>query len=189
MIGLTASPMKKKIHFLSNTYGQLVTHVWLLDIKSKKLTDLTSDSPYRHLFANWSPDGKWISYATFVDPWWTMFKNTEWEVYIMDFNNKSDLSHKIGKGSQSQWIDTSRLAVFDERLFKVYDLQAKRVVRELKVDDPCSSDFAIGKTIDTLFYKSMCGHEGERKKIKILDLKSRVQRELIFDAENPTYIR
>jgi hypothetical protein len=161
----------------------------LLDIQTKKITDLTPESPYLHIHASWSPDGKWISFSSFVDPWWAMFKNTEWKVYIMDVNDKQHAEVNIGKGFQSQWVDNNSFVISYNRLFKVYDIQTRTVVKEFKIDDPCYSDYSIGRTIDTIYYKAFCGGEGERPVIKIFDLKSRKKKELIPDGEYPIYIK
>lgn len=190
LIGYSAVPVKNTIHFLSNTYGQHVRHVWLLDIKSKKLTDLMPESQYLHMFASWSPDGKLISYASFVDPWWTMFKNTEWEVDVMDVNDNNRLSYKIGKGYRSQWIDNNRLAALYDRSLKVYDIQTKQVIKEFTFDDACDADssFSIGKAMNVLFYTSFCGREERKTGLIMFDPTSQKKREIIYDADNPTYV-
>ncbi len=174
-------------YFLSNTFG-FVYHIWLLDIKTKKAIDLT-ESRYHHINAKWSPDGKWLSYSAMVDPWWTMFRDVPWEIYLMNVNDKKDLAIKIGKGKDSKWVDSKRLFISDNRLFKVYDVQTRAVVKEFNIDDPCSGDYSFGPTMETIYYQAFCGGEGERPVIKMFDLKSRKKKELIFDGENPLYVK
>ncbi len=190
MIGYSAGPIKKATHYLTPTYGQYVRHVWLLDIKSKKLLDLTPESPYHHMFVSWSPDGRWVSYTSFVNPWWTFFVDTDWEVYIMEVDDKNHLPFKVGKGRQSQWIDNNKLVISDGNIVKLYDIQTKNVVKEFKVHDQRGFGYySIGKSIETLFYASYAGGEGEVSKVKMFDLKSRKTKELIYNAKNPTYIK
>lgn len=176
-----------KPYFLSNTFG-FVHHIWLLDIKTKKAIDLT-DSRYHHVNAKWSPDGKWLSYSAMVDPWWTMFRDAPWVIYLMNVDVKKDLAIKIGKGDDSKWVDSKRLSISDNRLFKVYDVQTRAVVKEFNIDDPCSGNYSFGPTIETIYYQAFCGGEGERPIIKMFDIKSRKKKELIIDGENPFYVK
>lgn len=171
-------------------YSAATRHVWLLDIKTKKLTDLTPDSEYHHMFATWSPDGKWISYTSFVNPWWTFFKDTDWEVYILDVFDSNHASYKIGKGTQSQWTDKNTVIVARDKLLGVYNVQSKSLLKEYWIDDSNGFGyFTIGKPGETLFYASYNGGEGEKSKVKVFDLKSRRKSEIIFDAENPAYVK
>jgi hypothetical protein len=107
----------------------------------------------------------------------------------MAVNDKEHAEIKIGKGFESKWIDSNRLVISDNRLFKVYDVQTSTVVKEFKIDDPCSGDYSFGPTIDIIYYQAFCGGEGERPVVKIFDLKTRKKKELISDAENPTYVK
>jgi Tol biopolymer transport system component len=103
-----------------------------MDVRTKKATDLTVESPYHHISASWSPDGKWISYSAMVDPWWTMFKDIPWEVYLMNVSAKKDLAIKIGKGSQSQWVGNNTLTIAREKSIGVYSVQARKLEKEFK---------------------------------------------------------
>jgi len=111
-------------------------------------------------------------------------------VYILDVSNNAHTSHKIGKGAQSQWADKNTIVIAREKSLAVYNVLSKNLIKEYKADDPSGfGDFTIGNTMETLLYASYNGGEGERSKIKAYDLKSRKRRELIIDAENPTYVK
>jgi dipeptidyl aminopeptidase/acylaminoacyl peptidase len=180
--------VKKEEHFLSNTFG-FVYHLWLMDVQTKKATDLTVESPYHHNSASWSPDGKFISYSAMANPWWTMFKDVPWEIYLMNVDDKKDLAIKIGKGSNSIWIDSKRLVISADRLFKVYDVQTRTVVKEFKIDDPYSEDCSFEPTLETIYCQAFCGGEGEQPVVKIFDVKTRTKKELISSAEHPLYVK
>ena len=179
------SPKAEQIVLIG--YAAWVRHLWLLDIKTKKLTDLMPDSPYHHMFANWSPDGKWLSYTAFVNPWWTFFIDTDWETYLLDVLDNKRPSYKIGKGTQSQWLNKNTIIIARANSLGVYNVQSRKLVKEYKADDLSEfGDFTIENTMETLFY--VPSHDGEGvKKINVYDLKSQEQRELIIDATNPTY--
>lgn len=182
------SPKAEQIVLIG--YAAAIRHVWLLNITTRKLTDLTSDSEYHHMFVNWSPDGKWISYTSFVNPWWTFIKDASWEVYILDAFDSKHTSYKIGKGSQSKWANKKRLIIAHDKSLGVYDVHSKKLVKDLKADDPNGFGyFSIGPTPEILFYASYNGGEGDKSKVKVYDLKSGKKSELILDAENPTYVK
>ena len=184
----SATRMEKKIHFLSNTYGAFVYHIWLLDIQTKKATDLTPESPYHHTDADWSPDGKWIAYSAMVDPWWTMFKSIPWEIYLMNMSDKKDLASKIGKGSTPKWLDSNRMAIFENSELVIYDVQAKHTVNGISLTKPCGPYFSFGPSLDIIFYIGYCGHEG-RTGLVILDQKLQKENMVVFDAKDPIYVK
>lgn len=168
-------------------YADWTRHVWLLDVKTKKLTDLTAESPYHHIHANWSPDGKWISFAAFINPWWTFFVDTDWEVYVLDALIKNPAPKKIGKGSQSQWADKNTLVIAREKSISVYNMQPRTLSKEYKTDGHVGN-FTIGNTREIIFHTLYPGGEGV-KKIARYDLTSQKRLELIINAENPTYVK
>jgi Tol biopolymer transport system component len=172
-------------YFLSNTFG-FVHHIWLFDIRTKKAIDLT-DSRYHHINAKWSPDGKWLSYSAMVDPWWTMFRDVPWEIYLMNVNDKKDLAIKIGKGSQSQWVGNNTLTIAREKSIGVYNVQARELEKEFKADDGFD-DFTIGISIDTIFYARRPSGEGVTKIIRY-DTTSQKKREVIINADTPVYVK
>ena len=184
----SATKMEKKIHFLSNTYGAYVYHIWLLDIQTKEATDLTPESPYLHTDAAWSPDGKWIAYSAMVDPWWTMFKSIPWEIYLMDMSDRKDLAIKIGKGSRSKWVDSNRMAIFEDSGLMIYEIHANHAAKRISLTHPCGPYYSFGPSLDIIFYIGYCGHEG-RTGLVMLDQQLQKENMIVFDAKNPIYVK
>jgi dipeptidyl aminopeptidase/acylaminoacyl peptidase len=181
--------VESKIHLLSNTYGSYVSHIWVMDLKSRKMTDLTPESPYFHGWPSWSTDGKRICYSMFEDPWWKMFNKTiDWEIYILDVKDYKQQHLKIGKGVCSHWVDGNKFTIPDGKAIKIYDIQAKRVVNEIAIEGKCRMDFSFGNSLDTVFYLTNCGVEG-RNSLMMFDAKTQEKTWLVYEAEDPKYVQ
>ena len=81
------SPDGKKIAFVSTRDG-LETNIWVLDLETKALTNLTNkpeikgdlDMPHGFFRPQWSPDGQWIAFTSDRNtPWRGHDNTTGWE--------------------------------------------------------------------------------------------------------------
>ncbi|WP_433887625.1 TolB family protein [Streptomyces sp. CA-111067] len=90
------SPDGSKLAFVSTRSADHLTQIWLLDMKSRSLTNLTGTaalagdpaSPDGHFHPSWSPDGKWLAFSS--------DRNTAWR------------GHDNGFG----WEHTQELSVY-----------------------------------------------------------------------------
>ncbi len=182
------SPANDKVVYISKSLKEFtpypsnqafktkVRHVWVIDLKSVKKTDLMGDSPNQYSAPKWSPDGRRISFAS-----------GSWEVSVKSMETNNEVIAKVGPGYYSEWIDDKTLAVGSNDKITIYNLETTEKVREIKFQPGFfPAKFSIG-TANDLYFEDMS--ENPDGDIAYLDITNSKQQKLVEDARSPLFIK
>lgn len=94
------SPDGNKVAFASDRAGNM--DIWVKDLKTGELYNLTADNPTNDKSPRWSPDGTMIAYESQRDD--------GWEVFVLVL--KSRESKRIASGDQPGWSPDGRYIAY-----------------------------------------------------------------------------
>lgn len=115
----TLSPDGKTLAFVSSRQGG-TANIWLMDLRSKKMTNLTA-SQSGNFRPAWSPDGQWIAFSSdrdappeFIPGRWEQMQATG--IYLIARNGKGlrRLTGKEGRAGSPAWSKDGQRVIFYE---------------------------------------------------------------------------
>jgi len=184
----TISPTNDKVIYISESEKEFnkpqaatrkVRHIWIVDLNTKAKVDLTKDSPYHHTAVQWSPDGRWVSFAS--------SRGNGWRVYLMNMIDKKQSVKEIESGIFSSWLDNKTLAIGNSHSIKIYDVRSLKQFREIKMQPGFSpAKFAFAGD-NNLYYEDMT--ENPDLDISHLDLVSGKKSRVIEDGRSPMFAK
>lgn len=137
------SPEKDKIAYINKSKKEFqITpylkrprrHIWLLDLKSKKSRDITSEENTEFSDVQWSPDGKYLSFHSHRD--------NSWRYYIVKAGEPVSKAKEISEGQRLIWLnDKSVMVNVDDKhtvnvTFKWIDVENGAVYKIYKGKPP-----------------------------------------------------
>lgn len=152
-------------------------HLWAIDIRSRKKKDITKESPYEYTMANYSPDGKYISFSS--------NQGNGWNVFVMT-KDYSQIT-KIGDGMHSEWLQKDTLAIGNFDKVTIYNVNDKTKVREIKIIamfNPAKFSF---NNVENVYYEEMT--ENPDIDLSYIDVANGKTDKIATDARAPKFVR
>lgn len=173
-----------------------VRHIWIVDVKTKNVVDVTKNLPFSHSQVNWSPDGRWLSFASFrwipqdlSNPY--HIKN--WKVYLMDLKTPEYKTQEIGGGSSSLWLNNNQVIVSDgvaANVLTIYDVNTKSKTPTTMFKAGFSAPvFSFGGiNNEMVYYEAILNSDGDGL-IRSYNTQSQKTKDVVPDASVPRYIK
>ncbi len=195
-VALTKDKLQVKMSNFVKPVKKTVRHVWIVDVKSKKVVDVTKDLPFPHSHVNWSPDGRWLSFASYrweprdlSDPSFNM----KWKVYLMDLNSPNHKTQEIGGGSSSVWLNNNQVVLSDgvaANVLTIYDVKtrSKKPASLFKAGLSTPIFSLGGENNEVIYYEVMLDDE-DNGGIRSYNIKTNITEDIVNGASAPRYIK
>jgi hypothetical protein len=114
---------------------------------------------FPHSQVKWSPDGKWLSFASFRFGFFDKlypFSDKKWGVYLMDLSNSKHKTTEISRGMSSVWLSSDQVVVSDgvaANVLSIYDIKTKTLKPSTMIQAGFSPAlFALGGVNNEIVY-------------------------------------
>src|SRR6185369_8640125 len=195
-VALTKDKLQVKMSNFVKPVKKTVRHVWIADVKSKKVVDVTKDLPFPHSQVNWSPDGRWLSFASYrweprdlSDPSFNM----KWKVYLMDLISPNYKTLEIGGGRSSVWLNNDQVVLADgvaANVLTIYDVKTKsKKPASLFKAGFSTPIFSLGGENNEVIYYEVMLDDEDNGGIRSYNIKSNKTEDIVKGASVPRYIK
>lgn len=172
-----------------------VRHVWIVDIKTKSLVDVTSDVPYQHSQLKWSPDGSRLSFASYrVGK--DAYAGNKWQVYVMELNNPNHKTTVVSdSGMSSAWINNEEIVVSEgvaTNTLSIYNIKTKikKPFAAIRTGSSTPRFTLGGSQNEVIYYEEFATPEGHRDAlIRSYNTHSDKAEDVVKDAVVPWYVK
>lgn len=185
------SPSNDKIVYISKSRKEFdispfmkdkVRHIWIIDVATKKSSDLTENSSIQYSTPKWSPDGGKISFTSMS------MRSKGWKVYAVKADNNIEKNKKeVAEGFYSDWLDNKTLIIGSSDKITFYNVNTLKKIKEFKLETgffPAKFSFAPPNNI---YYED--GRENPNLDIGIINIIDFEQKIIFQDARSPVFGR
>ena len=196
LISHTKEEVEVRISYFSKPVKERVRHIFIADLKTKNFEDVTPDIPYGHSAVSWSPDGRWLSFASFrfgfidlIDP----SSHKGWSVYLMDLNSSKHKTSKICDGMISVWRTSDQVVVSDDgvgtSVLSIYDIKTKTLKPSTLIRAGFSpAKFTLGGiNNEIIYYETADGSDNGL--IRSHNAKTDKTDDVVMNARVPLYVK
>jgi hypothetical protein len=195
LISHTKEEMDVRLSYFFKPVKERVRHIIIIDIKFKKIDDVTQDVPFPHSQVKWSPDGRWISFASFRFGFFDKlypFSAKKWAVYLMDLSNSKHKTTEIGGGMSSVWISSDQVVISDgvaANVLSFYDIKTKTLKPSTMIQAGFSPAlFTLGgMNNEIVYYETAEGPDSGL--IRSHNIKTNKTEDVVMDAAVPLYVK
>ncbi len=195
LISHSKEQMDVRLSYFFKPVRERVRHVIIVDIKSNKIDDVTQDVPFPHSQVKWSPDGRWLSFASFRFGFFDKlypFSDKKWGVYLMDLSNSKHKTIEIGGGMGSVWLSSYQVVVSDgvaSNVLSVYDIKTKTLKPSTMIQTGFSPAlFTLGgMSNEIVYYETAEGPDDGL--IRSHNIKTNKTEDVVLDAAVPLYVK
>ena len=190
LIGLTKEPVEFRFSYFQKPVMQRVRHILIVDVKTKNVEDVTRDIPFQHSQVCWSPNGRWLSFASYrfgildkLNP----FSSKSWSVYLMDLSDSSHKTIEISGGMNSAWLNKDQIIVLEG----IYNVGTKTITDKPAATYPAglSPLFYGGVNNEVVYYEVTPADPDENALIRSRNLQTNQTEDVVKNVNAPQYVK
>jgi dipeptidyl aminopeptidase/acylaminoacyl peptidase len=196
LIGYTKDKVESRFSYFMKPVKQHVRHILIVNVKTKNIEDVTQDIPFQHSQVSWSPDGRWLSFASYrfgVLDKLNLFSSKNWSVYLMDLGNSKHKTTEISGGMSSVWLNNYQVVVSEgvaANVLSAYDVKTKTIKPMTMFQAGFSSPiFSFdGMNNEVVYYETGLGTD-DTGLIRSHNIKTNKIEDVVMIAGVPLYVR
>jgi len=196
LISLIKEKVQVRFNYFTEPVQQRVRHIWIADLKTKSMMDVTPGVPFQHSEVRWSPDGRWLSFASFRIGMLEMLSlnaKSVWKVYLMDLNDPKHKTIEIGGGMSSVWLNSDQVVVSEgvaANVLSIYDVKTKtkKPATMFRAGFSAPTFSFGGLNNDVVYYEVILDADGDGM-IRSHNIQSNKTDDIVKNASAPLFVK